>query len=235
MRRTQLTLLVVIITVMSVGAVSAEALPHARWQSSSRNAVWRSGGFFINNNKWNPSAGPQTIWAVSSAFWGVKSTQWMGDWRVKSFPCVERNFSNVRVSSFRTLRNGFTQSMPAIRGRPGAEAADDVWLDDRRIEVMIWVDNHGQSPAGHVIGHAKIGGQHFAVWHHGSYYAFALDHNENTGQTDILASLKWLINHHYISADATITQVGFGWEIAYTGGVSRNFTVTRYWLTARHS
>lgn len=233
MRRIKLVSSVVVGVVISAGVVSAAAFPSPKWQSSAAKGVWRDSGFYINNNMWNESAGPQRIWANSYASWGVQSTQWMGDLRVKTFPCVEKDFNNVPVSAFRALRNGFTQFMPTITGRRGAEAADDVWLDGRRIEVMIWVDNHGQTPAGRVIGHATIGGQHFAVWHVRSYYAFTLDHNENTGQTDILASLRWLIGQHYFPASTTVSQVGFGWEIAYTGGVTRNFVVTNYWLTAR--
>jgi hypothetical protein len=235
MRRLQLVSLVAIVVVLSVGVISAATFPQVKWQSSAAKGVWRTGGFYINNNMWNQSAGPQRIWADSYDFWGVHSTQWMGDLRVKTFPCVEKDFNNVPVSSFRTLRNGFTQFMPSISAQRGAEAADDVWLDGRRIEVMIWVDNQGQTPAGHVVGHATIGGQRFAVWHVRSYYAFALDHNENTGRTDVLASLRWLVRHYYIPASATVTQVGFGWEIAYTGGVTRNFLITKYWLTARYS
>ncbi|MGP7998364.1 MAG: hypothetical protein ACLPKI_13715 [Streptosporangiaceae bacterium] len=235
MRRIQLALLVVIVVVMSVGVVSAATIPHTKWKASAAKAVWKSGGFLINNNMWNPSAGPQTIWADSYDFWGVQSAQRMGDLRVKSFPEVERIFKNVPVSSLRTLRNGFTQFMPALHGQRGAEAADDVWLDNSHIEVMIWVDNEGQTPAGHIIAHATISGQHFAVWNIRSYYVFALDHNEHSGQTNILASLRWLINHHYIPASVTLGQVGFGWEIAYTGGVPRKFVMTRYWLTAQYS
>jgi len=154
---------------------------------------------------------------------------------VKSFPCVEKNFGNVPVSSFRTLANGFTQSMPAADGRLGAEAADDVWLDGRRIEVMVWVDDQGQTPEGHVIGPAEIAGQHFAVWNVRSYYAFVLDYNEKTGQIDVLAFLRWLVTQHDIPPSATVTQVSFGWEIADTGGGPRDFTVTRYWLNARYA
>ena len=130
MRRLQLVSLVAIVVVLSVGVISAATFPQVKWQSSAAKGVWRTGGFYINNNMWNQSAGPQRIWADSYDFWGVQSTQWMGDLRVKSFPCVEKDFNNVPVSSFRTLRNGFTQFMPTISAQRGAEAADDVWLDE---------------------------------------------------------------------------------------------------------
>ena len=157
-----------------------------------------------------PLAGPQTIWADSYRHWGVESTQQAGNTAVETYPCVQKNYNNPPVSSIRLLRNGFTESMPANAKGLDAEAADDVWLNNYSIEVMIWVDNHGQRPSGNVIGHATIFGQHFAVWHGGTDYTFALDHNETTGMTHIQASLKWLISHGYIPASATLTQVNFG-------------------------
>jgi hypothetical protein len=33
-------------------------------------------------------------------------------------------------------------------GRRRREAAYDIWINDLNKEVMFWVDNHGQSPAG---------------------------------------------------------------------------------------
>ncbi len=63
------------------------------------------------------------------------------------------------VSSFTALRNGFTEPMPHIKGMH-AEAADDVWLNDWKIEMMIWVDNAGRSLAGSKhLGSAVISGQ----------------------------------------------------------------------------
>jgi hypothetical protein len=111
-----------------------------------------------------------------------------------------------------------------------AEAADDVWLNNYGIEVMIWVDNHGQIPIGRIISHAWIFGQYFAVWRGGSTYTFALDYNETSGETHILAALQWLMEHGYVSASATLTQVDFGWEVASTDGSPMDFAMTSYWL-----
>jgi hypothetical protein len=111
-----------------------------------------------------------------------------------------------------------------------AEAADDIWLTDYKLEAMIWVDNHGQRPAGNIAGHATILGQHFSVWNGGTTWTFLLDHNQAAGQTHILGALRWLTSHRDIPADVTLAQVGFGWEIASTGGRPLDFTVTRYRL-----
>jgi hypothetical protein len=225
------------VALLAAVAVTATATPafaaipaNAKWKSSAPLAAWNNGGFIVYNNEWNNSAGPQTIWADSYQHWGVESTQQAGNTAVETYPCVQKNYNNVPVSSLRLLRNGFTESMPANAKGLDAEAADDVWLNSYNIEVMIWVDNHGQRPAGNVIGHAMIFGQHFAVWRAGTYYAFVLDHNETTGMTHVQASLKWLVSHGYIKSSATLTQVNFGWEIASTNGKPEDFKITKYWL-----
>lgn len=235
MRRAIVVLLSAVAVVAGAVPASAAIPAHVRWKSSAPLAAWNNGGFIVYNNEWNHSAGPQTIWADSYQHWGVESTQQAGNTAVETYPCVQKNYANPRISSIRMLRNGFAESMPANTRGLDAEAADDVWLNNYGTEVMIWVDNHGQRPAGNVIGHATIFGQHFAVWHGGSDYTFALDHNETKGMTHIQASLKWLIRHGHIKASATLTQVNFGWEIASTNGVPKDFAVTKYWLQTQRA
>jgi len=199
-----------------------------RFESSAPSAVWHNGGFLLNNNEWNPSAGPQTIWVYSDGSWGVRSDQPVG-LAVQTYPCVQQYYNNVPVSSFHLIRNGFTESMPDAAGLD-AEAADDVWLNHYGIEVMIWVDNHGRTPAGKITSYAWIFGQYFAVWRSGSIFTFVLNHNETSGETHILASLQWLMEHRYVPAGATLTQVNFGWEVASTDGRPMDFAMTSYWL-----
>jgi hypothetical protein len=233
---------VAVATIASAAAIAAAVIPasaaipsNPKWESSAPFGAWNNGGFIVYNNEWNSSAGPQTIWADSYHYWGVESRQAKGNTAVETYPCVQKNFSNVRVTSFRLIRNGFSQSLPANKTGLDAEAADDVWLNKYNIEVMIWVDNHGQRPSGQVVGHAKFFGQRYAVWRSGSYYAFVLNHNEKSGTTYILGSIRWLIRHHYLRRDVTLTQVNFGWEIASTNGRPRDFRMTKYWLHTRRA
>jgi len=238
LRARSLTLLAAVaVTAFAMSAVPAAAsIPsHPRWESSAPFGAWNNGGFILYNNEWNQPTGPQTIWSDTYHFWGVESTQAAGNTAVETYPCVQKDFSNPLVSSFRLIRNGFTESMPATTAGLDAEAADDVWLNDYQIEVMIWVDNHGQRPAGSVIGHATIAGQQFAVWGGGSTFTFALDHTETTGKTHILASIDWLMAHGDVPSNATLTQVNFGWEIASTASKPEDFTVTSYWLHTTQS
>jgi hypothetical protein len=230
MRRTIVALLAAAAAFTAGGPAFASMPAHLKWRSSDPFAAWHTAGYIVYNNGWNSSHGPQRIWANSFKYWGVTSTQAAGNTAMETYPCVQKNFSNVPVRSFKLIRNGFTQYMPSNKSGLDAEAADDVWLNKYGIEVMIWADDHGQRPSGNVIGHATIFGQHFAVWHGGTDYTFALNHRENKGLTHILASIYWLINHHQIPANVTLTQVDFGWEIASTGGHARSFTMKNYWL-----
>ena len=219
----------VIAAAVAATPASASIPRNPAWKSSAPFGAWNNGGFIVYNNEWNSSAGPQTIWADSYRHWGVESTQRAGNTAIETYPCVQKNFNNVPVSKFHLMRNGFTESMPANTKGLDAEAADDLWLNNYKIEVMIWVDNHGQTPSGSVIGHATIFGQHFAVWRGGTDISFVLDHNETHGVTHILASIAWLMRHHQVPSSATLTQVNFGWEIASTNGKPMDFKVTNYW------
>lgn len=224
---------------LAFGAVPA----HPKWKSSSLHATWNHAGFQFQNDMWNcPQAacGRQTIWANGVSDWGVASRMAAGNTAVLTYPDIGKLFGTAAggkaapVSSFTQLRNGFTESMPHIKGMH-AEAADDVWLNDWKIEMMIWVDNAGRSLAGSKhLGSAVISGQHFSVWKYGSSeFIFDLNHNETSGQTHILTSIDWLMQHGYVPASATMTQAEFGWEIASTGGHTEDFRISHYWLQAR--
>jgi hypothetical protein len=237
MRRTLSSLLTaaVIAAVASpavAGSASAAvaAIPrHPNFEASAPFARWNNGGFRVSNDKWNPSAGPQMIWANSYSDWGVQSDQAAGNTAVETYPAVKEEFGNVPVLRFPTITSGFIESMPDVRGLD-AEAAVDVWLNNFGIEVMIWVDNHGQTPAGNIIGHVTISGQSFAVWRRGPAYTFALKGHETSGRTNILASVQWLMHQGYVPGRSTLSEVDFGWEIASTGGRPQHFAVANYWV-----
>jgi Glycosyl hydrolase family 12 len=218
-------------------AAFASIPPHPKWESSARTGTWNHNGYLFQNDMWNcPQAacGKQTIWANAPSDWGVVSTMAAGNTAVLTYPDIGKLYNDKRVSSFKLVRDGFTESMPRSLKGLRAEAANDVWLNHWNIEMMIWVDTVGRSLAGGTrIGSATISGQHFSVWKFGgSEFIFKLNHNETSGQTHILASINWLINHHRVPANATLTQAEFGWEIASTNGRPANFHISKFWLNA---
>lgn len=211
------------------------AIPkHPRWTSSKPFGIWNNGGFTVYNNEWNTSeAGPQTIWAYSYKHWGVESRQ-ANTTSVKTYPSVQKTYSNRSFRSLHTLASHFNEHMPTGRAFIG-EAAYDVWLNNYNIEVMMWVDNHGQRPAGRVIATAKIFGQKFQVWASGNnLFSFTLSgRHETRGEAHLLSALHWLANHGHIKRSDTLTQVDFGWEICNTHRTPLDFTMTNYSLTTK--
>jgi hypothetical protein len=210
------------------------AIPlHPAWKSTARFGIWHNHGFDVYNNEWNTSeAGPQAIWANSYQNWGVESTQ-ANTTSVKTYPSVQKNYNNRAYTSLSRLTSTFAESMPSAANF-NAEAAYDIWLNKFNVEVMIWVDNHRQTPAGRVIASVNICGQKFAVWQSGhDMYSFVLSgKQETTGKVNLLSALRWLVDHGHLSRSDTLTQVDFGWEIASTNRVPMDFTLTRYTLSA---
>jgi hypothetical protein len=215
------------------GAGTPGSIPkHPKWESSQPFGAWNNGGFIVYNNEWNTAqAGPQTIWADSYHLWGVQSKQ-SDSTSVKTYPCVQKDYANVAFGRFTRLVSSFTESMPTAKSLD-AEAAYDIWLNKYGVEVMIWVDNHKQTPSGNVIKHVTIDKQRFALWRGSdTMYSFALQGKQETkGTIDVLSFLSYLVNHGYLSKKDTMTQVNFGWEIASTDNRAMDFTVTHYSLS----
>jgi len=221
---------------LSASLPASAAVPaHPAWKSSAPFGTWHTGKFDLYNNEWNQSvAGPQTIWGYSHAHWGVQSTQ-ADTTSVKTYPSVQENYRNTTLGSLHGLWSNYAESMPAASGRYDAEAAYDIWLNNYQIEVMVWVDNHGQRPAGRVIGSAEFFGRKFSVWQgSGHMFSFELSGKQaSSGTGHLLMAMDWLVAHGYLSTSDQLTQVNFGWEICSTDGQPMDFTMTKYTLTER--
>jgi len=218
----------------AVGPAPVPMPDHPQWQSDAQLGTWKDGGFDVFNNEWNSSqAGFQRIWANSFGVWGVESRQ-LPSTSVKTYPCVQRNYKSPALTSVTKLTSTFAESMPAASADYQAEAAYDIWLDKYKVEVMIWMDNHGRIPAGNVLTRVRIQGQKFTIWQDGpNMFSFVLSGGpEPSGQVNLLSFLNWLLNHRFLSRSDTMTQVNFGWEIASTGGTPLNFSMQSYSLSS---
>jgi hypothetical protein len=224
--------------------------PHPRFESTGRFAKWvdPKTGLNVNNDMWNcphPACGRQSVWANSSADWGVVSTMANGNTAVLTYPAVQDLFSAgnppAPLANARELLSTFTESMPTTPGTIG-EAAYDIWLNNWNTEIMIWVDNQHQQFNRLPVATVIFNGQRFAVYvtrgvsdgyPRGPFF-FVLQQNETSGTVDVLAAIRWLEGAGYLSASRTgINAVDFGWEICSTGGVAENFSVSRYTLAVK--
>jgi hypothetical protein len=161
----------------------------------------------IANNMWG--CGPVQP-PAAGAFCGVQTltSHGPGNWSVTS----DQKAGNTGVLSY-------------------PDVAYDIWVDSgsNTEEIMIWVDNHGQTPAGDDKGSVVIGGTTYELWSADGTVSFVRS-NEQSGTVDILAVLHWLQSNGYIGSTADLGQVDFGWEICSTGGVPETFTVSNYTL-----
>jgi Flp pilus assembly protein TadB len=203
------------------------------WKTTAPSGTWHNGEYVLANNVLSASqAGPQTIWAYSYRRWGVQSVQ-QNTTSVKAYPCVRTFYNGPSYSGLRYLRSSFTESMPSTPTL-AAEASYAVWLNNHQVEVMMWVDNHNRTPAGHKFGEIVIYQHDFTVWQNGrDVFTFVLSGpQETTGRVHLLSALRFLVNHNKLSSSDTVSEVDFGWEIASTGGTTQNFGVTGYAVTS---
>ena len=228
-------------TAPSTTAPSAATAASWAWCSSATlgQQTTPDGRFDLYNNKWNTAynPGPQTICANSESDWQVTSNQRAGNTGVLTYPSVQLNYNGgngYALSRFSSMTSSWAEQMPSVSGLD-AEAAYDIWLNGLNKEVMVWVDNHGQTPAGSKMATYSISGATWNLYVTGGYMAFVREGNATSGSVDLFAMLKDLEDHGLLPSSATLWQVNFGWEICSTGGKPASFSVTSYSLTSTPS
>ena len=199
------------------------------------------GRFDLYNNEWNTSGnpGPQTICGNSESDWQATSTQRAGNTEVLTYPSVQLNYngtSGYPLTRFTSMTSSYAETMNAVSGTD-AEAAYDIWLNGLKKEVMVWVDNHGQTPAGSKVATTTFSGATWDLYETSdrSYMAFVRQGNASSGTVDLRAALNYLEGRGDLAAGDVLWQVNFGWEICSTAGAPETFTVSNYWLTSAPS
>jgi hypothetical protein len=205
------------------------------WCSSAPFGEWTTpdGRFDLYNNEWNSSGnpGPQTICGNSESDWQVTSTQRAGNTAVLTYPSVQLNYgtNGHPLSQFTSMTSSYAENMNAFSGTD-AEAAYDIWLNGLNKEVMVWVDNHGQTPAGSEVATTTFSGATWDLYETSdrSYMAFVRQGNASSGTVDLLAALQYLEDRGDLAASDMLWQVNFGWEICSTAGAPETFTISNY-------
>jgi hypothetical protein len=196
---------------------------------------------------WNPISGAtQTLTANSPGDWSVVANMPSGNTAVVSYPDTQQLYTTEQntpkpLSGFKSITSNYAETGPT-GGGVDWEAAYDIWAgtgsSNYAQEIMIWVDNHGQVPAGSVVASATIDGVSYKIWSTGKQGAvgdivsMVLDSNQASGSVNILDDLNWLISNGYMAAGSGLNQIDFGPEICSTGGVPRTFSVTQYGITS---
>jgi hypothetical protein len=232
----------------NAGASSGQTPGFAAGQASSPNLLG------VNQDPWSGGQGPQVLTASSLQSWSVTATDkdpGNAPGEVLTYPDASFNYHELDTASsgyttpptqydlnnITSLTSDFTESMPQVSNL-NAEAAYDLWLNNWKTEIMVWVDT---SPAKDrnladdgmtKVGTYTYGGQNFALWRSGSgitgFYVFLLDHNETSGSVNLKAMLGTMVSLGYIPSTSPLTQIPFGWEISDTGGKPITFSLSRF-------
>ena len=218
---------------MTAGSASCT---NPSFSTSAADGMWNQSPYFVSNNMWNASgySVAQTLYACSYSNWYVTATMNnnSGDGAVKTYPNSQRDFTQ-EISSLSSVTSTFAQTSPDTGIY---EDAYDIWINglatSGSTEIMIWTQNHGQTPSGSVQGTVTFGGRSYTVWKSGSYIAFVANANFSAGTMNLLDFFQWVIGKGWIPADSTLSQVCYGAELVSTNGVPATFSFSNFSVSA---
>ena len=207
---------------------------HPAFTTSAQFGMWNLSPYFVANDMWNAGAGSvsQTLSACSFSDWYVTATA-SGGGTVLTYPDSHLDLDNSpRISSLSSVTSTFADTNP---NTGTYEDAYDIWLNGiadpgaGSDELMIWTNNHGQTPGGSPMATVTIGGQSWTAWKgNGGYMAFVANSNVSSGTVNLLAFFQWVIAKGWVPADSTLSQVDYGVEICSTNGVPATFSFSNF-------
>jgi Glycosyl hydrolase family 12 len=219
---------------------STTSCPDPQFVTSAPTGGWSDGNYYLYNNMWNAAGYSvhQTMYACSYNNWYVVATMNndSGDGAVKTYPDVQANFNGPAISSFNSISSTFAQASPDVGIY---EDAYDVWINgvanSSSTEIMIWTQNHGQTPGGSVVTSASLGGRGYQVWRNGSgggqAVTFVADSNFSSGTVNLLAFFDWVMAQGWLPANSTLDQICYGAELVSTDSAPATFSFTNFSVT----
>jgi hypothetical protein len=231
------------------GAGSSQPAPpspatctNPQYTTSEPLGMWNQAPYFVYNDAWNASnyQVSQTLYACSYSNWYVVATMNnnAGDGAVKTYPNSHRDFDNhPLVTSLNSVTSTFSDSAPSAGIY---ENAYDIWLNNAaesyKTEVMVWTDNHGQSPGGSAAGTVTLDGRGYQVWRGtgsgGQYIALVADQNFMSGTVNLLDIFQWIAQKGWLPSNTELQQVDYGAEIVSTGNVPETFSYSNLSVSA---
>ncbi len=200
--------------------------------------MWNMEPYWVANDMWNVSAYSvtQTVYACSYSNWYAVATMNndSGDGAAKTYPNAHRDFDNSpEINSFHSITSTFAETGP---GTGIYEDTYDIWLNgiatSGSTEVMIWNENHNQTPAGSVQGTVALDGRTYTVWKTGSYIAFVANTYFSSGTVNLLDFFKWIMAKGWIPGNSTLGQVDYGAELVSTNNVPETFSFSNFSVSA---
>jgi hypothetical protein len=194
--------------------------------------------WWVNNDAWSGSHGPQTITVCSNTSWYATSNQPNNGGQIETYPDTEydvggrANQSTTPISGWNSITSTFAESDP-MNGGDSWDAGYDLWTDNWAHETMIWNQwvggqNYWYTQATGPNGFAlSLDGVPYHFFANGSELMFFRDTQVASGSVDILAAYQWEVAHGFANASDIPTQIEYGTEVAYTTG-TETFNTTDF-------
>ena len=199
--------------------------------------------WWVDNDAWSGSHGPQTMYVCSQSSWYATSNQPDVQGQVETYPDTEYDVGG-RVNGLPTtpisgypagsITSAFSEAYPSAGGW---DAAYDLWTDNWQNETMVWnqwAGTNGFWP-GQATTSLTIDGVGYTFLANGTNcsaanestceYMFFRDTQVTSGSVDLAAIFQWEVANGYAKASDVPTQLQYGVEISYTSG-SETFPLT---------
>jgi hypothetical protein len=192
--------------------------------------------WWVNNDAWSGSHGPQTIKVCSKSSWYALSHQPNQGGQVQTYPDSEYDVggrnkgTTTPISAFSSITSTFAESNDAAGSW---DAAYDLWTDNWKHETMIWnqwvgPQSYWYSQATKSKGYAlNLDGVPYHFYANGKELMFFRDKQVASGSVDILAAYQWEVAHGFAKASDIPTQIEYGTEVCYTSG-TETFNTTDF-------
>lgn len=184
--------------------------------------------YWVSNDAWNGSHGPQSVAVCSQSSWTATSNQPNVGGAVETYPDTEYDVggrstvaagvnSTEPISDFKSITSTFAEQYPSA----GAwDAAYDLWLNNFGTEIMVWNQwAGGQSfwPNQATIT-LSLGGVPYKFFNNGGELMFFRQTQVTSGSVDLLAAFNWLVTNGYVKSTDVPTQLEYGVEVCTTVG-----------------
>jgi hypothetical protein len=179
--------------------------------------------WWVNNDAWNGSAGPQSLQVCNQSSWEAASNQTNNGGAVETYPDTEydvggrNNPSTTPISGWGSITSTFSEAYPA---GGGWDAAYDLWLNNWTTEIMIWNQWAGENDywPNQATTSLTLAGVPYKFFNNGGELMFFRQTQVMSGSVDILAAFQWLVSQGLVKASDVPTQLEYGVEISYTSG-----------------
>ena len=198
--------------------------------------------WWVNNDAWSGSHGPQAMNVCSQSSWDAVSNQPNVGGQVETYPDTEYDVggrtspSTEPISGFSTISSTFSEEFPTTGD--SFDAAYDLWTNNYTNETMIWNqwggtqdywgecaepgpdqnDCVGPGGANSDSIAVTLDGVAFHVLDNGGEIIFFRDSQVSSGSVDILAAFQWEVSEGLAKSTDVPTQLEYGVEISATSG-----------------